>query len=96
MFCFAYGYKCCLAPLTALQVAQQVLFHAGFEIFDPVQPGKITTAGTHHAAGVMVTVVSLDSDGGSATVINTFAPHQAAAPAAREMADTVLAALQQS
>lgn len=96
MFCFAYGYKCYLAPLTALQVAQQVLVNAGFEIFDPVHPGKITTAGTHHGVGVMVTVVSLDADGGSATVINSFAPHQAAAPAARQLADTVLLAIQQS
>lgn len=96
MFCFAYGYKCYLAPLAALQVAQQVLANAGFEIFDPVQPGKITTGGNHYGMGVMVTIVSMDSDGGSATVINAFTPNQAAVPAAREMADVVLATIQQS
>ncbi|MFM7207924.1 MAG: hypothetical protein ACKO4T_14780 [Planctomycetaceae bacterium] len=96
MFCFAYGYKCLLPPLAALQVAQQVLINSGFEIFDPVQPGKITTAGNHYGVGVMVTVVSMDSDGGSATVINAFTANPAAVPSAREMADAVLVAIQQS
>jgi hypothetical protein len=96
MFCFAYGYKCYLAPLAALQVAQQVLINSGFEIFDPVQPGKVTTAGNHYGVGVMVTVVSMDSDGGSATVINAFTANQLSIDAARQMADTVLAAIQQS
>jgi hypothetical protein len=77
-------------------VAQQVLVNSGFEIFDPVQPGKITTAGNHYGFGVMVTVVSMDSDGGSATVINAFTANQAALQAARTMADTVLAAIQNS
>ena len=31
MFCFAYGYKCLLPPLMALQVAQQTLVDAGFD-----------------------------------------------------------------
>ncbi len=96
MFCFVYGYKCYLPPLAALQVAQQVLVNAGFEIFDPLQPGKITIGGNHYGAGVMVTVVSMDSDGGSATVINAFTPNEAAVQAAREMADTVLVSIQQS
>ena len=96
MFCFAYGYKCYLAPLVALQVAQQVLINSGFEIFDPVQPGKITTAGNHYGVGVMVTVVSMDSDGGSATVINAFTANQTAIDSARSMADTVLSAIQNS
>lgn len=96
MFCFAYGYKCLLPPLMALQVAQQTLVDAGFEIFDPVQPGKITTAGNHYGVGVMVTVVSMDSDGGSATVINAFTANQLAVPSARQMADTVLMAIQNS
>jgi len=96
VFCFAYGYKCYLAPIVALQVAQQVLINSGFEIFDPVQPGKITMAGNHYGAGVMVTVVSMDSDGGSATVINAFTANQAAVDSARSMADTVLVAIQNS
>ena len=96
MFCFAYGYKCYLAPLVALQIAQQVLINSGFEIFDPVQPGKITTAGNHYGAGVKVTVVSMDSDGGSATVIIAFTANQAAVDSARSMADTVLATIQNS
>ena len=96
MFCFAYGYKCYLAPLVTLQVAQQVLVNAGFEIFDPVQPGKVTMAGNHYGAGVMVTVVSMDSDGGSATVINAFTPNQAGIDSARSMADNVLATIQNS
>lgn len=96
MFCFAYGYKCYLAPLVALQIAQQVLINSGFEIFDPVQPGKITMAGNHYGGGVMVTVVSMDSDGGSATVINAFTANQAAVDSARSMADTVLVTIQNS
>jgi len=43
-----------------------------------------------------VTVVSMDSDGGSATVINAFTANQAAVDSARSMADTVLVALQNS
>ena len=95
MFCFAYGYKCYLAPLVALQIAQQVLVNNGFEIFDAVQPGKVTMAGNHYGAGVMVTVVAMDCEGGAAIVINSFTPNQASVESARTMLDAVLTAVQQ-
>ena len=73
MFAYAAAIKTYLAPLAALQIAQQVLVQSGFQIFDPLQPGKITVCG-EHAAGVLVTVVSIDCEGGSATVVNSFSP----------------------
>jgi len=92
----AYGHKCGLAPIVTLQIAQQVLLNAGFEVFDPVQPSKVTMAGSHYGAGVMVTVVALDSDGGSATVINAFTANQAAMDSARTMVNEVLVTIQNS
>lgn len=94
MYCFAYGVKNYLMPLAALQIAQQVLINNGFEVFDPVQPGKITMAGNHYGVGVMVTVVSMDCEGGAATVINAFTANQNQIEAARTMADTVCMAIQ--
>ena len=94
MFVFAYGLKNHLAPLYALQIAQQVLVNNGFEIFDPVQPGKVTTAGNHYGVGVMVTVVAMDCEGGAAIVINSFTPNQASVESARTMLDAVLTAVQ--
>lgn len=94
MFVFAYGLKNYLAPLAALQIAQQVLVNNGFEVFDPVQPGKVTTAGNHYGAGVMVTVVAMDCEGGAAIVINSFTPNPASTDSARAMLDAVLTAVQ--
>jgi hypothetical protein len=96
MFAFAYAIKSYLNPLVALQVAQQTLANSGFQIFDVAQPGKITVGATHPAAGILVTVVSVDCEGGSATVVNAFCPHQAAAESARQMAETVYATIQAS
>ena len=95
MYVFAYGLKNLLAPLYALQIAQQVLVNNGFEIFDAVQPGKVTMAGNHYGAGVMVTVVAMDCEGGAAIVINSFTPTQASVESARTMLDAVLTAVQQ-
>jgi hypothetical protein len=94
LFVFAYGLKNYLAPLAALQIAQQVLVNNGFEVFDPVQPGKVTTAGNHYGAGVMVTVVAMDCEGGAAIVINSFTPNPASTDSARAMLDAVLTAVQ--
>ncbi len=94
MFVFVYGLKNYLAPLAALQIAQNVLVNNGFEIFDPVQPGKVTTAGNHYGVGVMVTVVAMDCEGGAAIVINSFTPNAAATDSARAMLDAVLTAVQ--
>jgi hypothetical protein len=95
VYVFAYGLKNLLAPLYALQIAQQVLVNNGFEIFDAVQPGKVTMAGNHYGAGVMVTVVAMDCEGGAAIVINSFTPNQASVESARTMLDAVLTAVQQ-
>lgn len=77
MFAYAAAIKTHIAPLAALQIAQQVLVQSGFQVFDPLQPGKITVCG-EHPAGVLVTVVSIDCEGGSATVVNSFSPSDAA------------------
>jgi hypothetical protein len=96
MYAFAYAIKSYLNPLVALQVAQQTLVNSGFQIFDAAQPGKITVGGTHPGAGILVTAVSLDCEGGSATVINAFCPHQGAAQSAQQMAETLFATIQAS
>ena len=93
MFAYAAAIKSYLAPVVALQVAQQVLYDSGFEIFDPVQPGKITVGG-EHPSGVLVTVVAVDCEGGSANVINTFSPHDAAAT--QQMTGAIFQAIQAS
>lgn len=74
MFAYAAAIKTCHAPLAALEIAQHVLVQSGFQVFDPLQPGKITVGG-EHPAGVLVTVVSIDCEGGAATVVNSFSPH---------------------
>ena len=93
MFAHAAAIKSYLAPLVALEVGQQVLCQAGFQIFDPLQPGKITVGG-EHPSGVLVTVVSIDCEGGSATVINAFSPNDAAS--AQQMMMTVYQTIQSS
>ena len=93
MFAYAAAVKTCLAPLAALEIAQQYLYQAGFQIFDPLQPGKVTVCG-EHPSGVLVTVVSIDCEGGSATVVNSFSPHDAAA--AQQMTLAVFQTIQAS
>jgi len=93
MFAHAAAIKSYLAPLAALDVAQQVLCQAGFQIFDPLQPGKITVGG-EHPSGVLVTVVAIDCEGGSATVVNAFSPLDAAAT--QQMVAAVFQAIQAS
>jgi len=93
MFAHAAAIKSYLAPLVALEVAQQVLCQSAFQIFDPLQPGKITVGG-EHPAGVLVTIVSIDCEGGSATVVNAFSPQDAAAT--QQMVAAVFQAIQAS
>jgi hypothetical protein len=93
VFAYAGAVKTYLAPLAALDIAQQLLIQSGFQIFDPLQPGKVTVCG-EHPAGVLVTVVSIDCEGGSATVINCFSPTDAAS--AQQMMLTVLQTIQAS
>jgi hypothetical protein len=95
MFAFATAVKSYLAPVVALQVAQQVLVDSGFQVFDAACPGKITVGG-EHPGGVLVTAVSIDCEGGSATVINAFCPHDAGAASAQQMAGLVFSAIQAS
>ena len=96
MYSFATAIKSYSAPVVALQVAQQVLVNSGFQVFDPVQPGKITVAGSREDMGLMVTSVSVDCEGGSATVTNAVCIHEQVAPSAQEMANAVFAAVQAS
>ena len=96
MYAFAYALKSYLAPLMALQVAQQSLANAGLVIFDPLQPGKITVGGSHPGAGILVTAVAVDCEGGSATVINAFCTHESSAASAQQLAETVFATIQAS
>ncbi len=93
MFAHAAAIKSYLAPVVALELSQQLLCQSGFQIFDPLQHGKITVGGEHRA-GVLVTVVSIDCEGGSATVINAFSPHDAAST--QQMAATIFQAIQAS
>ena len=94
MFAFAYAIKSYLNPLVALQVAQQTLANSGFQIFDVAQPGKVTVGGTHPGAGILVTAVSIDCEGGSATVVNSFSPTDAGA--AQQMMVNVYQTIQAS
>ena len=91
MFAYAGAIKTLLAPLTALEIAQNVLLQSGFDIFDPLQPGKVTVCG-EHASGVLVTVVSIECEGGSATVVNAFSPTDPAS--AQQMMVTVYQTIQ--
>jgi hypothetical protein len=50
--------------------------------------------GGEHPSGVLVTVVAIDCEGGSANVVNAFSPHDAAG--AQQMAGTVYQAIQAS
>ena len=93
MFAYAAAIKTYLAPLAALEIAQHVLVQSGFQIFDPLQPGKVTVCG-EHPAGVLVTVVSIDCEGGSATVVNSFSPSDPAS--AQQMMLTVYQTIQSS
>lgn len=93
MFAYAAAIKTCHAPLAALQIAQHVLVQSGFQVFDPLQPGKITVGG-EHPAGVLVTVVSIDCEGGAATVVNAFSPHDPAS--AQQMMTAVFQTIQAS
>lgn len=93
MFAYAGAVKTHLAPLAALDIAQQLLLQSGFQVFDPLQPGKVTVCG-EHPAGVLVTVVSIDCEGGSATVVNSFSPTDASA--AQQMMLTVFQTIQAS
>ena len=89
MYYFAYGFKKPIAPLLCLQIAQQNLANAGFTLFDPVQPGKVTLGATHTDAGVMVTVVAIDGEGGAAVVINSFCASDLAVDSAKMVAESV-------
>ena len=89
VYYFAYGFKKPIAPLLCLQIAQQNLANAGFTVFDPVQPGKVTLGATHTDAGVMVTVVALDCEGGAAVVINSFCASDLAVDSAKMVAESV-------
>jgi hypothetical protein len=93
VFAYAAAVKTYLAPLAALEIAQQVLIQSGFQIFDPLQPGKVTVCG-EHPSGVLVTVVSIDCEGGSATVVNSFSPTDAGS--AQQMMLTVYQTIQAS
>lgn len=93
MFAYAAAIKTYFAPVAALDIAQQVLVQSGFQIFDPLQPGKLTVGG-EHPAGVLVTVVSIDCEGGAATVVNSFSPSDAAS--AQQMMMAVYQAIQSS
>ena len=93
MFAYAAAIKTYLAPLAALEIAQHVLVQSGFQIFDPLQPGKVTVCG-EHSAGVLDTIVSVDCEGGSATVVNSFSPQDAAS--AQQMMMTVYQTIQSS
>jgi hypothetical protein len=93
MYYFAYGFKKLIDPLLALQVAQQAMINAGFTVFDPVAPGKITLGGTQTQAGVMVTVVAMDCEGGASVVVNGFCANDLAVDAARNLAEHVAAAV---
>ena len=82
-----------IAPLLALQVAQQAMVSAGFTVFDPVAPGKITLGGTQTQAGVLVTVVAMDCEGGAAVVVNGFCANDLAVDSARSFAENIAAAV---
>lgn len=96
MYSFATAIKSYLAPIVALQVAQQVLVNSGFQVFDPAHPGKITVAGSRPDMGLIVTIVSVDCEGGSATVTNAVCVDEQIAPSAQEMANAVFGAIQAS
>lgn len=68
----AWAFKKPAPPLAVLQFAQGALVDSGFTVFDVAAPGKPTLGGTHVPAGVMVTVVAIDCEGGSAVVVHGF------------------------
>lgn len=90
---FAYAFKKPALPMPVLEYAQGAMIDAGFTIFDAVAPGKVTLGGTHVPAGVMVTVVAMDSDGGSAVVVHGFCAHEMAAGTMQALAEQIAGAI---
>ena len=93
MHYFAYGFKKPLAPLFALQIAQDAMVNAGFTVFDQVAPGKVTLGGTQAEVGVMVTVVAMDCEGGAAVVVNGFCANDFSIDAMRALTEGVAGAV---
>lgn len=69
------------------------MVNAGFTVFDPVAPGKITLGGTQTQAGAMVSVVAMESEGGAAVVVNGFCANDLAVDSARSFAENIAAAV---
>lgn len=90
---FAYAFKKPALPMPVLEYAQGVMIDAGFTVFDPVSPGKVTLGGTHVAAGAMVTVVAIDCEGGSAVVVHGFCAHDMAVAGMRTLAEQIAGAI---
>lgn len=90
---FAYAFKKPALPMPVLEYAQGVMIDAGFTIFDPVAVGKVTLGGTHVPAGVMVTVVAVDCEGGSAVVVHGFCAVDVVAGTMRALAEQIAGAI---
>ena len=89
MIFYVFGIKEPIAPLFSLQVAERTLRDAGYNVFDPASNGKMTVAASHAGLGIMVTVLALDADGGTATTINAFCTAEAAGGVARITAEAI-------
>lgn len=89
MIFYIFGIKKPIAPLFSLQVAERTLRDAGYNVFDPASNGKITVAASHDGLGIMVTVLALDADGGTATTINAFCTAPASGEVARITAEAL-------
>lgn len=90
---FAWAFKKPALPLPVLQYAQGALIDSGFTVFDPVAAGKPTLGGTHVAAGVMVTVVAMDCEGGSAVVVHGFCASDMAAGTMQALGEQIAGAI---
>lgn len=90
---FAYAFKKPALPMPVLEYAQGVMIDAGFTIFDPVAPGKVTLGGTHVPAGVMVTVVAVDCEGGAAVVVHGFCAADMVAGTMQALAEQIAGAI---
>lgn len=90
---FAYAFKKPALPLAVLEYAQGTMIDAGFTVFDPAAPGKVTLGGTHVPAGVMVTVVAMDCEGGSAVVVHGFCASDMATGTMRALAEQIAGAI---
>lgn len=90
MFYFVFGIKKPIASLLSLELADRTLRDAGYNVFDPVRPGKITVAASHVGLGILVTVLAIDAEGGTATTINSFCTVQASVEIARITAETIV------